>query len=369
MPDLASPPSPSSLALAAAAAFVLPGRPTRAEPFGNGHIHRTFRVEAGPARFILQELNTAVFPDLEALLGNIAAVSAHLAGKAAARGADPARHVLSLVPTRAGGHLHRDDEDRSWRMYVCIEGARSHDQLRELDQAYQAARAFGRFQADLADYAGPRLAETLPGFHDTRRRLADFRAAVAADPLGRAAGAAAEIDGALAQAPLAELLLGLQAEGRLRERITHNDTKLNNVLLDDASGEAVCVLDLDTVMPGLALCDFGDLVRSACNPLVEDARDLQGFRIEPPVFAALARGYLEGCGGTLDALERSLLLEAGRVLSYECGLRFLADHLLGDRYFRIHRPGQNLDRARTQFAMVGALEAQRGELLHALGRD
>ncbi|HQR67479.1 MAG TPA: phosphotransferase, partial [Thermoanaerobaculia bacterium] len=220
----------------------------------------------------------------------------------------------------------------------------------------------------LSDLPPPRLDETIPHFHDTPRRLARVREVVAADPRNRAAGVAREIAFVERRDSLAGSLASLAAAGLLAERVTHNDTKLNNVLLDDATGEGICVIDLDTVMPGLLLHDFGDMVRTAANPVAEDERDAARVVASVPMFEALVRGYLEAMAGALSSLERERLVVAGKLLTYECGMRFLTDHLEGDVYFRVHRDGHNLDRARTQFALVASLEAQEGALSRLVER-
>jgi hypothetical protein len=225
-------------------------------------------------------------------------------------------------------------------------------------QAREAARAFGAFQRLLVGLDVPRLRETIPHFHDTRARLAALEAAVAAGSAGRAAGAREEIAFARAHAPLASALAALHERGLAPERVAHNDTKINNVLFDDATGEAICVIDLDTVMPGPSLCDFGDLVRTVSSRAAEDERDLSRVEADPALFAALAEGYLAGAGDLLAPAEREQLVAAGEVMTYECGLRFLADYLAGDVYFRVKRPGHNLDRCRAQFALLRSLERQ-----------
>lgn len=335
---------------------------------GSGHINDTYLVTAEqsgtPARCILQRLNTEIFKDPRGLMANILHVTRHLRRALLAAGvAEPDRKVLTLLHAKDGSCFLDDAELGFWRAYRFIEGGRSCDQLEHPGQAFQAAKAFGTFQRLLADYQGPRLAETIPFFHHTRRRFDAFRLALAADPLGRAAGAAREIDFALDREVLADRLLDLQASGAVPERITHNDTKLNNVMLDETNGEGLCVLDLDTVMPGLSLYDFGDMVRSTCNLAAEDETDLTRVRASADVFEALAGGYLAGTAGALLPVEREHLAVAGQVITYECGLRFLTDHLLGDTYFRIHRPAQNLDRSRNQFALLRSLETQADEFM------
>jgi len=355
---------------AVARAFALPGAAVAFEPYGSGHINETWAVtlEGGPVRrAVLQRINTKVFRDPDGLMENVARVTRHLAGKLADR-PDAARRSLSLIPTRDGAAFHRDSAGGVFRAYEFIEGARSWDVLTSPRQAREAAKAFGTFQRLLSDLPPPRLAETIPDFHDTPRRLARFREVLAADPKNRAAGVAREIAFVERREPLAESLSSLLAAGVLSERVTHNDTKLNNVLLDDATGEGICVIDLDTVMPGLLLHDFGDMVRTAANPVAEDEQDVSKVVASVPMFEALVRGYLGATGSMLSGLERERLVAAGKLLSYECGMRFLTDHLEGDVYFRIHREGQNLDRARTQFALVASLEEQEEALTRLVER-
>ena len=330
--------------------------------FGTGHLNETYLVhcEGGraPGRFVLQRLNTGIFRDPVAVMENIVQVTRHLRRRlATACPGQEERRVLTLIHRKGGPESYLNDPVLGfWRCMIHIDGARTHDVLESPSQAYAAARGFGGFQRLLGDYDGPRLVETISRFHDTRVRLEHLRQAVASDPLGRAAETSREIDFAFEREELADSLLRLQASGEIPERITHNDTKLNNVMLDDATGEGICVMDLDTVMPGLSLYDFGDMVRSACNSAAEDERDLSRIAAREDVFEALARGYLEGSDGILLPVERQSMALAGRLLTYECGVRFLTDHLEGDGYFRIHRPGHNLDRARNQFALLRSLE-------------
>ncbi|WLT30673.1 phosphotransferase enzyme family protein [Geothrix sp. PMB-07] len=343
--------------------FQLLGDVLSAEPYGTGHINHTYAVtcdQAGePVRYLLQRLNTNVFKTPRGLMNNIQEVTGHIRAKLEARGLPFTRRVLTLLPVRETGAFFLDDPDLGfWRCYLFIEGARTYDVVERTEQAFEAAKAFGAFQSLLADYQGPELQETIPDFHHTPRRLEALKAAVAQDPLGRAKDCEVDILFALEREPLAHRLVDLQTQGAIPTRITHNDTKLNNVMLDDATGTGVCVIDLDTVMPGLSLCDFGDMVRTACNPLAEDDADTRKMVARGDMFEALACGYLQGTEGALLPVERENLVVAGELLTYECGIRFLTDFLLGDTYFRTHRPGQNLDRARNQFALVRSLEQQ-----------
>lgn len=354
----------------AAAAFAFPGRPVAFTPWGNGHINETWAValEGGAVgRAILQRINTEVFRDPDALVANVTRVTRHLAAKLAGS-PDASRRALTLIPAKSGSEFHRDADGCVFRAYEFVEGARSWDVLSSPRQAYEAAKAFGTFQRLLSDLPPPRLAETIPHFHDTPRRLVRFREAVARDVRNRAAGVTREITFVEEHEPLANSLASLAVAGLLAERVTHNDTKLNNVLLDDVTGEGICVIDLDTVMPGLLLHDFGDMVRTGANPVAEDEPDASRVVASVPMFEALVRGYLEAMGNILSPLERDRLVLSGMVMTYQQGMRFLTDHLEGDVYFRIHRDGQNLDRARTQFALVRSLEEREEELSRLVAR-
>jgi len=338
--------------------FPLPGTLVDARPYGSGHINETFALtlEQGGAitRFILQRINRRVFKDVPRLMDNIARVSGHLARKAPA---DP-REVLTLVRTREGAACFADAAGECWRVYDFVERASSHDLLGDPRQAFEAALAYGRFQRLLADLPAPRLHDTIPDFHHTRQRFAMLQRAIAENRAGRRGEAAREIEFARAREAITDVLLALHAAGKIPERITHNDTKLNNVLLDDATGRGVCVIDLDTVMPGLSLYDFGDMVRSATNSAAEDETDLARVQMRLPVFEQLAAGFLAGTDGALNAAEVEHLAFAGRLITFEIGMRFLTDFLAGDVYFRTKRPNHNLDRARCQFALVASMEAQ-----------
>jgi Ser/Thr protein kinase RdoA (MazF antagonist) len=349
---------------AVCAQFAIEGRFTDGRVHGSGHINDTYAVslerDGRSARYVLQRINTRVFRNAEALMDNVARVCAHVMDRIAREGPpDADRRSLRLVPTRRGAPYFRDAQGGFWRVYHFIEGATSYDKVESPAQARVAARAFGRFQQLLADLPAPRLHETIPHFHDTRRRFDTLGRSIVTDVAGRAARAAPELDFARRREGLVDSLLSLQARGEIPERITHNDTKLNNVMLDDATGEALCIIDLDTVMPGLALYDFGDMARSATNAAAEDETDLSLVRMQMPVFAALVEGYRDGAGGFLNAAEVANLALAGRVITFEIGIRFLTDFLDGDIYFKTKRPEHNLDRARNQFALLRSMEEQR----------
>jgi hypothetical protein len=350
-------------ALAIAREFALSGTVVSATPYGSGHINDTYKVEvalgSAPTRFVLQRINHDVFRRPDELMANVDRVCAHAYAKLLQAGEPEAgRRTLRLIPDRAGKAWHVDASGNRWRCYHFIEGATGHDVVRSPAQANAAAKAFGSFQSLLADLPGGRLHETIPDFHHTPARFARFQQALAKDSHGRAAACVPEIAFALARGHEVSVVVDGLRDGTLPERVTHNDTKLNNVLLDDVTQEGVCVIDLDTVMPGSALYDFGDLVRTSTSPAGEDETDLSKVRMQLPMFAALVEGYLSSAKGFLTPREKALLPFAGKLITFETGLRFLTDWLEGDTYFKIRRPSHNLDRARTQFKLVESIEAQ-----------
>jgi Ser/Thr protein kinase RdoA (MazF antagonist) len=342
---------------AIAGQFQLAGEFFHAEPFGSGHINDTYRftIESGGARsrFILQRLNTAVFQNPAAVMENIRRVTAHL-GEKMSGAPDAARRVLTLVPACDGESFHCDADGSWWRVFPFIERTRAVDVVESPVQTFAAAKAFGQFQKLLADLPAPRLHETIADFHHTPKRFAALEKAVAADTCNRAASAKPEIEFALRHQAICRVLL----DAHLPERVTHNDTKINNVLLDEMTGEGVCVIDLDTVMPGLVLYDFGDMVRSMTNPAAENERDLAKVEMQFPLFEALLRGYLAGAGDFLTPAEKNLLPVSGQLIAFELGLRFLTDFLAGDTYFKVRCEGENFDRCRTQFKLFESIRRQ-----------
>ena len=349
-------------ACAAARHFELHGEVVSAVPYGSGHINDSFCVvlkgEGAAARCIVQRINHQIFKNPVAMMENIERVTGHLAQQVAGE-LDGERRVLTLIRTRDGRAWYADDKGNYWRAYKFIENAQTYDAVETAQQAFEAAKAFGRFQQMLATMPAPRLHDTIPDFHHTPKRFAALEQAVKADAVGRAAGAQREIDFAFAHREMVGLLL---AAG-LPERVTHNDTKFNNVMLDDATGEGICVIDLDTVMPGLALYDFGDMVRTTTSPAKEDEQDLTQVTMQFAMFEALVRGYLTAAGTFLTKAEKELLAFSGKLITFEIGLRFLTDYLAGDTYFKVHREGHNLDRCRTQFKLVESIEAQEERMM------
>jgi aminoglycoside phosphotransferase (APT) family kinase protein len=350
--------------------FALEGEIETVRPLGDGgggggaHINDSYRIEVrgrgAPRSYLLQQLNPRVFPSPDAVMENIVHVTRHLAAHG--------RPTLTLVPTHRGGWWHEEPEGGTWRVFVFLTGTRVREHAESPGEAQAAGRAFGEFLQSLSDYDGPPLHETIPGFHDTRARLARLEAAHRADPCARAGGTQPEFDALMDARGLADVLPPLVARDALPRRIVHNDAKLANVLLDERTGEAVCVVDLDTVMPGLALYDFGDLVRSVSSPAAEDEEDLSLVAVSIPLFTGLARGWLETAGAVLTPEERDLLVFAGRLVTFEQAVRFLTDYLEGDRYYRIERPDHNLARCRTQLALLGSLTRRASRLEAIIGR-
>lgn len=344
----------------AAAAFQLPGAVAGVERFGSGHIHDTFLVRVdtpeGTRRGVLQRINAGVFPEPERVVENSVRVSEHLRTRLRQRGhPGDERRALRFREARAGGFLHRDADGGVWRACDLVEGTHTRDTAESPAQARAVARAFGEFLTLGSDLDPGSLLEVLPGFHDLAAYARRLEAAAAADRLGRAPACGEDLQAA--RAAWRELAPARSAMARLPRRVVHADCKINNVLLDDASGEGVCVIDLDTVMPGLLPDDFGQLVRSAACRAAEDERDLSRIHFDLELFEALTRGFLDGCGELPTADELACLSLAGPLCALEHVLRFLTDHLEGDVYFRVQRPGQNLDRARAQRRLLEAMRA------------
>ena len=323
--------------------------------------------ELGTRNYLLQRLNPQVFPDGAAVMRNLALVSDHLWGAALRLALSrPERRVLRLVRTLERDPAVQGGDGAWWRVVEFIADTRVVEQAGSPAEAREAGRAFGLFQRLLADYAGPPLAETIPGFHDTARRIALLEGAALRDSSGRRGDVAAELDFALSRRGHGEVLPPAVASGALPRRVVHNDAKIGNVLFDGRTGEGLAVIDLDTVMPGTLLSDVGDLIRSIASPTSEDETVLARIGVSRPLVEALMTGFLEQCGGMLTEAERGLLVFSGILLAYEQGVRFLSDYLEGDRYYRITRPGHNLDRARAQFRLVELLEGERGTLEKAV---
>jgi hypothetical protein len=333
-----------------------------------GHINDSWRVwirgQDSPA-FFLQRLNPTVFPDPAVVMENVARVTDHL--DAHRRAGRVTRETLALVRTLPGD-TWLEDQGECWRMYRFVLAAHSIQFASKPADAREAAAAFGELARLLSDYHGPALHETIAGFHDTRSRVARFQDVVSTDATGRSKAARKEIDAALGHADLARLLPPLITSGEVPVRIAHNDAKLSNVLLDDTTRAARCVVDLDTVMPGSLLFDFGDMVRSMTTATDEDEPDLTRVGVRIPLLEAVASGFISEVGAILTQRERALLVHAGELITFEQAVRFLTDHLEGDRYYRVADPDQNLRRARTQLRHLDTLIAARGEMEEIVAR-
>lgn len=339
------------------------GRLKACEPFGSGHINDTYRLtfeigDMGDVYVILQRMNREIFKKPVELMENIVGVTSHLRKKIIKAGGDPERETLNVILAKDGKAYYVDSMGEYWRSFKYITEATSYDLVEKPEDFYESAVAFGHFQRMLADYPAETLHETIEGFHDTKARLRAFKEAVEKDVCGRAASVQKEIDFVLSHEDTANVFGDLLEKGELPIRVTHNDTKLNNIMIDNTTRKGICVIDLDTVMPGIAMNDFGDSIRFGASTAEEDEQDLSKVSCSMELFELYVKGFLEGCAGSLTDKEVEMLPMGAKVMTYECGMRFLADYLEGDHYFKIHREGHNLDRARTQFKLVADMESK-----------
>lgn len=334
-----------------------------------GLINKTFIVRSKEGdkvyHYVLQTVNTAVVTHPKELIRNISSVTDFLREKIKQSGGDASRETLCLIPTHDGELYYIDPDGKFWRMYNYIEGARTYDLVENDEMFYRCGKGFGHFQRLLADYPADTLYPTIPRFHDTPNRLCDFKRAIEENRAGRAAQVAREIAGYLAHADFCDCVTKYIENGEVPVRVTHNDTKLNNIMIDCHSGEAICVIDLDTVMPGSALYDFGDAIRYGANNAVEDEKDLSKVYLRKDLFRAFTKGFLEEASSSLTERELALIPESAVLMTLECGMRFLGDYLNGDVYFGIRYPEHNLDRARTQLKLVNDMLANLDEM-HAI---
>lgn len=351
--------------------FQLDGRIVSVQPYGNGHINDTFLVilkehetdsmrregiQPCEKRYILQRMNDGIFRNPAELMENVVNVTSFLRRKIEKQGGDPERETLNIIPTLDGHSFAADQNGDNWRVYRFIDDAVSYDQVEKPDDFYQSALAFGHFQQMLADFPAETLHETIPDFHHTPKRLEAFKKAVEEDICGRAAGVREEIRFILDREADTHVLQDMLERGELPLRVTHNDTKLNNVMIDRETGKGLCVVDLDTVMPGLSLHDYGDSIRFGASTAAEDERDLSKVSCDMELFEIYTKGFIEGCAGSLTEAEIRMMPMGAKLMTLECGMRFLTDYLQGDVYFKIHREGQNLDRCRTQLKLVKDME-------------
>lgn len=365
--------------------FAIYGDLVSFKPFGGGHINGTYLSvwnQAGTqVRYTHQRINRRVFQNPAAVIENIRRITEHIAAKLIAE-AEPAaaianqgaaavpvsRQALTLIPAKDGRYFYIDPAGEYWRTYLFIEDAVTYERMESSALARKAGAAIGAFQRQLSDYRGPALHETIPDFHNMHSRYDQLDHAVAHDVAGRLAEVRAELAFLEANRARGMILSDGLARGTLPRGITHNDTKLNNILFDAATGNALCIIDLDTVMPGTVLFDTGDLIRTAANTACEDEPDLSKVRFDTSLFAALIDGYLSTASSFLTPAEKSLIAESGRVLTQIMAVRFLTDYLNGDRYYKISRPTHNLDRARSQIALIRSMDSQWERILHIVGQ-
>lgn len=327
--------------------------------YGNGHIHDTYIVttmtKMTSKRYILQRVNDFVFKNVELLMENISLVTSYNIKKVKQEGGNVEKECLRLVPTKEGKYFIKTDAGY-FRMFYFIEGTTTYQIVEKPEDFYESAVAFGKFQKRLSDFDATLLNDVIPDFHNTRKRFNDFLSTINEDKLGRAKLVEKEIEFVKKRENICSVIVDMLADGTIPTRVTHNDTKFNNVMIDDITGKAVAVIDLDTLMPGSMLYDFGDAIRYGCNPCAEDEKDLSKVVFSKELFKVYAKGYLSVLNGTITEKERDMLALSAIIITYECGMRFLADYVNGDVYFHSHYEGQNLDRARTQFKLVSDME-------------
>lgn len=350
--------------------FAIDGEFISCEPYGSGLINRTYVAvynEGGRrVRYIVQRINTNLFKNVDGLMNNIKLVTEFNRAEIMKRGGDPDRESLTLVPTKNGGTYFRTEEGDCYRVYVFIENAKGYDVVEKPEHFYESAVAFGKFAMLLDRFDSSKLFEVLPDFHNTVKRFDNFRRSLEADKFNRAKDVKKEIGFALEREKITHTIVDLLASGKMPSRVTHNDTKLNNVLIDTRTDKAVSVIDLDTMMPGSICYDFGDSIRFGCNPCLEDTPETEKVIFNMPLFETYTKGYLSVFGDTITDIERKNLPMGAILMTYECGIRFLTDYLDGDVYFRKTREGQNIDRTRTQFKLVSDMEKRYDEMLSAV---
>lgn len=350
--------------------FAIDGEFVSCEPYGSGLINRTYVAvynEGGRrVRYIVQRINTNLFKNVDGLMNNIKLVTEFNRAEIVKRGGDPDRESLTLVPTKNGGTYFRTEEGDCYRVYVFIENAKGYDVVEKPEHFYESAVAFGKFAMLLDRFDSSKLFEVLPDFHNTVKRFDNFKKSLEADKFNRAKDVKKEIEFALNREKITHTIVDLLASGKMPSRVTHNDTKLNNVLIDTRTDKAVSVIDLDTMMPGSICYDFGDSIRFGCNPCLEDTPETEKVIFNMPLFETYTKGYLSVFGDTITDIERKNLPMGAILMTYECGIRFLTDYLDGDVYFRKTREGQNIDRTRSQFKLVSDMEKRYDEMLSAV---
>lgn len=340
--------------------FMLQGKIERITPHGNGHINDTYLVFCMEGqeeyKYVLQRINHEVFKKPEEVMENVENITSFLREKIQKEGGDPERETLNVVPAKTGASFCRAEDGTYWRVYHFVEGASSYDMVTKPEDFYESGVAFGHFQKMLEDFPAEKLHETIPNFHNTVNRFDNFKKALEADMMHRAEEVQEEIRFVLEREKDCHVICDGIDSGEIPLRVTHNDTKINNIMMDNETGKGICVIDLDTVMPGTALYDYGDAIRAGASTGEEDEKDLSKISCSLELFELYTKGYIEGCEGALTDTEIKLFPMGAKLMTLECGMRFLTDYLEGDHYFKIHRPEHNLDRARTQFKLVKDME-------------
>lgn len=335
-------------------------------PINNGIINSTYQLDFNKDgkvnKYVLQKINTNVFKDVDVLMSNIVGVTQYLREQIIARGGDPERETLNFLPASDGRYYFFDAEGGAWRSYIMVDDVYTCNIIDSEEVFFNAGKAFGEFQRNLAAYPADTLSETIPNFHNTYSRFLNLKKAIEDDIAGRAASVQAEIEFALAREADTHVLLDLIESGDLPLRVTHNDTKLNNILFDNTTNHGICIIDLDTVMPGLSLYDFGDSIRFGANTASEDEKDLSKVSLSLPLYESYVKGYLSAAKESLTEAEIKYLPFSGKLMTYECGIRFLTDYLNGDTYFKTRYPEHNLDRCHTQFTLVADMEKKMAEM-------
>ena len=343
--------------------FTVEGKVVDYIPFGNGHINDTRLVTMdNGVQYVLQRINKNVFKRPDLLMENYVGVTKFIRKKIEEMGGDPLREVLNAIPTKDGKPFTIDEEGQYWRLLVYVTESMSYDQVEKPEQFYDSAVSFGDFQYMLRDYPAETLHETIVNFHNTPDRYRQLMEAIEGDAKGRLAEVTAEVEFAKARREFANTLENAHKEGRLPLRVTHNDTKLNNILFDINTGKTLCVVDLDTIMPGYSVNDFGDSIRFGATTALEDETDLSKVNFDISLYELYVKGFIEGAKGGLTEGELEMLPIGAIMMTFECGMRFLADYLNGDTYFRVHRPTHNLDRCRNQFKLVSDMESRLDEM-------
>lgn len=340
--------------------FPFEGEHQEVFPYGSGHINDTYcvirKVDNRIKKYILQRMNRNIFTNTKQLMNNIVAITQFLHKKILLNGGDPERETLNVLFTKDNQPYFTDGDGFGWRVYHFIENARTYDQVENPNDFYESALAFGKFQCLLADYPAHTLFETIHNFHNTVDRYEKFKKAVSQDKMNRVHLVSKEIEFVKEREADISICQALLEKGELPLRVTHNDTKLNNIMLDEQTGKGICIIDLDTVMPGLSIFDFGDSIRFGASTGAEDEIDLSKVSCDLKLFELYTKGFIEGASGRLTEKEVDLLPLGAKIMTLECGMRFLTDYLEGDVYFKIQRPNHNLDRCRTQFRLVEDME-------------